>query len=106
MEQQDFVYKLSINFNYDSVENKIIETRCIKRNSIASSSTQLLKGNLLEYTPENSQTIYQKLIKKPILIFEKVLSKEEVKLVLDKAFHLFDDINKVISNKDLENLIG
>lgn len=105
---KNMVYMLSINFNYDSETNTIIETRCIKRetkNNIESKK-QYLKGSLKEYSADLSPEIYNDLQQTRMLILETELTSEQIRLAMTKTFDLFTDLESIISRDASEEIVS
>lgn len=109
MKPTNVFYTLSINFNYDSENHMIIESRCIKReyqdSNNKSNVKQYIKGNLKEYSAELTPEIYNELQNVRVLILEKKLTIEQVKLTINKNFNLFDDIQQILSDTDSEEIL-
>lgn len=100
-------YILSITFNYNSERNMIIETRCIKREVINSElKKEYLKAALKEYSADLYPAINKDLQNTRMLIFEKELTKEQIRLAMDKSFDLLVDIKKIFSSDDSNEILS
>ncbi|MEX3623628.1 hypothetical protein [Viridibacillus arvi] len=101
------IYILSVNFNYDSEKDQVIETRFIvkdfKENSFRK---QFLKASMKTHPSKNvTQEIYNEVKISKLIIIEKELSYEQTKIAMNKKFDLFNDFeNKNLYYSDLHSI--
>lgn len=83
-------YELTIDYNYDSERDMIIETRCVKR-ILENKCTQYLKSNF--QTLESSavpSNIYESVRNGDLYTYDLQLSQDELDKVMEQKYDLFN----------------
>lgn len=87
---QNISYRLTVDFNYDPVQDLIIQTRWLKRDfeDYKNTQTQFLKAKIKKFEPNLiSVKLYNQLIS-----YDFDLREEQSSKMMEKNFNLFDDI--------------
>lgn len=87
-------YELSINYNYDSEQDKVVETRCVKR-ILEDKCTQYLKADFKvldrSSVPNN---IYESAKSGDLVSFELPLENEKIDMIMEEQYDLFKHIKE------------
>lgn len=92
---QNISYRLTVDFNYDPVQDLIIQTRCVKRDFVnyTNTQTQFLKAETKKFEPNFILAeLYNQLRENQLISYDFDLTEDQLSQVMEKNFNLFDDI--------------